>query len=73
MVDGVVEIPFGAHPTSCSPRYGIDLEHLKTYVAAASPEAWQGYRKQYVDVSQDQYLDTVGGAVRVAGIPPTVF
>lgn len=73
LVDGVVEIPFGAHPTACSPRYGIDLEHLKTYVAAASPEAWQAYRKQYVDVSQDQYLETVGGAVRVAGIPPTVF
>jgi glutaconate CoA-transferase subunit A len=35
MVDGVAEIPFGAHPTSCVPAYGMDLKHLKAYSAAA--------------------------------------
>jgi glutaconate CoA-transferase subunit A len=74
LVDGVVEVPFGAHPTSCSPKYGIDLAHLKTYSAAASPEAWAEYRKQYVDIgSHDRYLAAVGGGDRIAAIPPTVF
>ncbi len=74
LVDGVVEAPFGAHPTSCTPKYGIDQAHLNTYVAATTPEAWAAYRKEYVDVdSHERYLTAVGGAERIAQIPPTVF
>ncbi len=73
LVDGVVEMPFGAHPTSCAPRYGIDQEHLKTYVAATTPETWAAYRKQYVDVDDAHYLEAVGGGARVGAIPQTVF
>jgi glutaconate CoA-transferase subunit A len=74
MVDGVIEMPFGAHPTSCPPRYGIDQEHLKTYVGVANPEAWTAYRKQYIDLeSHAQYLDAIGGAQRVGAIPQAVF
>jgi len=72
LVDGVVEIPFGAHPTSCTPKYGIDLEHLKTYTAATGNENWSAYREQYVDVEHDGYLKAVGGSRRIAAIPPTV-
>ena len=35
LVSGVVHAPCGAHPTSCAPNYGFDLEHLKAYSAAA--------------------------------------
>ncbi len=74
MVDGVLEIPFGAHPTSCPPRYGIDQEHLKTYVAATTPETWAAYLRQYIDLdSQVGYLDAVGGAAHIGTIPQTVF
>jgi glutaconate CoA-transferase subunit A len=73
MVDGVVEAPFGAHPTSCSPRYGIDREHLATYAAATNAEQWATYRRRYVDIGHDGYVLSVGGGARVAGIPPTVF
>lgn len=73
MVDGVVEAPFGAHPTACAPRYGIDLEHLKIYAAATSPEGWADYRARYVDVDHQRYVDAAGGAARLAAIPPTVF
>jgi len=74
MVDGVVEAPFGAHPTSCTPRYGIDTEHLQTYTAAAADAAaWDGYRARFVDVDDSAYLAAVGGAQRVESIPPTVF
>ena len=73
-VDGVVEAPFGAHPTSCAPAYGIDADHLRTYAgAAASADAWADYRRRYVDVDDAGYLDAVGGRTRLAGIPPPVF
>ena len=73
MVDAVVEAPFGAHPTACTPKYGIDLDHLKVYGAATTPEAWADYRARFVDVTDEAYLAAVGGADRVAAIPPPIF
>jgi glutaconate CoA-transferase, subunit A len=73
MVDAVVEAPFGAHPTSCTPAYGIDLDHLKTYAGATAPDAWAAYRARFVDVDDAAYLEHVGGAERVASIPPPIF
>jgi glutaconate CoA-transferase subunit A len=74
MVDGVVEAPFGAHPTSCAPSYGIDVEHLKVYAgAAASADAWADYRRKYVDVDDAAYVEAVGGRGRLATIPQAVF
>ncbi len=73
-VDGVIEAPLGAHPTSCSPRYGIDAEHIAAYNASAKdPEAWEAYRKQFLDVSEDAYIAAVGGAERIQSIPQTTF
>jgi glutaconate CoA-transferase subunit A len=73
LVDGVIEAPFGAHPTSCTPKYGIDRDHLNTYTAATDAEKWTAYREQYVDVDHDRYVEAVGGAARIAAIPPTIF
>ena len=74
MVDGVVETPFGAHPTSCAPAYGIDVEHLRVYAGAASgADAWADYRRRYVDVDDAAYVEAVGGRARLATIPPAVF
>jgi glutaconate CoA-transferase subunit A len=73
MVDAVVEAPFGAHPTSCAPGYGIDLEHLKAYSAATTPDTWADYRAKFVDVDSEAYLAAVGGAARVAAIKPPIF
>ncbi len=73
LVDGVVEAPFGAHPTSCTPAYGIDLEHVKAYVAATGAEAWAAYRQRYVDVDHHAYVEAVGGSARVAAIPAPIF
>ncbi len=43
MVDGVVEAPNGAHPTSCDPDYDRDEDFQKVYAASAkSPEALDG-------------------------------
>ncbi|MGH7027603.1 CoA transferase subunit A [Brevundimonas sp.] len=74
LVTSVVEAPFGAHPTSASPDYPLDLEHLKTYIeAAGSPEAWTGYRSGYVDLDPAAYLAAVGGAARVSALPAVVY
>lgn len=74
LVDGVVEAPFGAHPTSCVPAYGIDLEHLERYSAGAKgPEAFAEYRKQFVDVDDRAYVEAVGGGARISALPPPAF
>jgi len=74
VVDGVVEAPFGAHPTSCAPGYGIDVDHLKIYAgAAASADAWADYRRRFVDVDDAAYAEAVGGRARLATIPQAVF
>ena len=71
---GVIETPFGAHPTSCSPRYGIDIDHLKTYAAAAKEaQGWDDYRGRFVDVDDDSYLEAVGGVGKIEAIGDTVF
>lgn len=73
MVDAVVEAPLGAHPTSCTPQYGIDLEHLKAYCAATTPDAWADYRARFVDVDDAAYVAAIGGADRVRAIPAPIF
>ena len=72
LVDAVVEIPLGAHPTSCTPSYGIDLEHLKSY-SAATGDAFAEYRARFVDVEQSAYVAAVGGRERVHGIAAPIF
>lgn len=75
MVTGVVEIPFGAHPSSNVPDYGIDLPHFQAYNASAKSDAgWAEYRAKYVDLdSHDAYLRVVGGAEHLAKLPAPVF
>jgi glutaconate CoA-transferase subunit A len=74
VVTGVVEAPFGAHPTASAPGYGIDVEHLNEYSAAATADSWAAYRRKYVDVADhDAYVAAVGGYGRIASIAPPVF
>jgi len=74
LTDGVIEAPFGAHPTACVPKYGIDVPHLQEYSkSAADADAWSRYREHYVDVDEASYLETVGGPERILGIAAPVF
>lgn len=72
LVDAVIEAPLGAHPTMCTPKYGIDLDHLKTY-AGATGDGWAAYQQQFVDVDHAQYIEAIGGRAKIESIPPTVF
>ncbi|HEY8545162.1 MAG TPA: acyl CoA--acetate/3-ketoacid CoA transferase subunit alpha, partial [Acidimicrobiales bacterium] len=63
MVDGVVEAPNGAHFTSCAPDYGRDEEFQRAYAAsAASPEAWDAFRAEWLDLSEADYQRKVAAS-----------
>ena len=73
-ITGIVEAPFGAHPTSAAPDYQLDLAHLKTYVeSAAAPDAWAAYRASYIDVPASAYADAVGGEAAIRAQPRPVY
>jgi len=68
---GVVHIPGGAHPTSCSPLYGFDVPHFKDYVATAGEGGFEQYRDKYLGSSEQAYQQNVGGldAIRRIALP----
>ena len=60
MVAGVVEAPNGAHFTSCAPDYGRDEGFQREYAAAAKdPQAWELFRKTYLDGDEQDYQRAV--------------
>ena len=65
MVDAVVEVPYGAHPTSFFPNYGYDSRfHLEWTGVARDGERAAAFLDRYVQTpsTQEDYLDMVGGA-----------
>lgn len=57
-VQAVVNIPFGAHPTSCFPTYTFDPHHIQDYMKTPFNEYKQRFirGKSYAD-----YLEEAGG------------
>ncbi|QIL80352.1 CoA transferase subunit A [Diaphorobacter sp. HDW4A] len=71
---GVVHLPCGAHPTSCGPAYGFDTKHFKEYATGAKEESgWSDYVAKYVNCTEQEYLDKVGGADAIKRLPLPVF
>ena len=69
MVDAVVEVPWGAHPTSFNPLYGYDSAlHLAWVAAARSDDGVAAFLDGYVYGPDDHeaYLAAVGGDDRMA-------
>lgn len=63
IVDAVVEVPYGAHPTSWFPDYGYDGRMHEEYVAASTdPTATQAWLHDHVvaPASQAEYLAAAG-------------
>ncbi len=64
LVSHVVELPFGAHPTSLYREYDYDADEIRRYVEAAKkPDSWKTYLDKYVYGVKDhwEYLELVGG------------
>jgi glutaconate CoA-transferase subunit A len=62
LVDAIVQIPFGCHPTSSHMCYSYDEEHLLEYMKACK-DNFNGYLERYVygPKDQDEYLEVIGG------------
>ena len=70
-IDGVIEAPYGAHPTSCFPDYGVDRVKLGEYTSAsATSDSADAYIDKYIRNidSQVSYIDLMGGAARLSQI-----
>jgi len=65
----VAEAPFGAHPSSCYPRYAYDRDHLREYVSAAQAGGadLDKYLATFVAGSEESYRAAVG-AGRLAAL-----
>src|SRR5438067_95342 len=60
MVDGVVERAGAAHFTECPPDYRRDEAFQREYAAsAASSEAWDAFRGEWLDMSEEDYQKKV--------------
>ncbi len=60
--DGVIELPHGAHFTSCEPDYGRDESFQTQYaVAAKDAEAWREFHSRYLQTEDHAaYRKAVG-------------
>lgn len=64
IVDAVVEVPYGAHPTSFFPNYGYDSDfHWQWTKVSRDPERAAAFLDRYVrtPATQDAYLQAIGG------------
>jgi glutaconate CoA-transferase subunit A len=70
-VTAISEVPYGAHPTSCYPRYAYDREHTACYYQAAKyseDRFFEDYLNPFVFGCKDNdtYLEAIGGKARLA-------
>ncbi|MFW6092591.1 MAG: CoA transferase subunit A [Pseudomonadota bacterium] len=73
LVSGVAPASLGAHPTSCGPDYGMDVDHMNTYNAAAKG-GWPEYFERHVAGKRhEDYVAQVGGAEAIRALPLPVF
>lgn len=73
-VDGVVKVPWGAHPTACYPDYIADQAHLAAYQAAArdTDRFAAEYLQPYVLGPADpaDYVEALGGRQALSRLQP---
>lgn len=69
MTTGVIEVPGGAHPSSCAPEYGFDIPHFKAYNASAKEGGFAAYRDEFLSGSEADYQAKVGGIEAIREIP----
>ena len=63
IVDAVVHMPYGSHPTACRGYYDYDDDHLKHYGEVSDDDdSFREYLEQYVTgpSSHENYLERIG-------------
>lgn len=70
----VIPMAGGAHPSSCTPLYGYDAAHFKEYNASVKEEGgWKAYVEKYVNCSEAEYIEKVGGLEALKKLPLPVY
>jgi glutaconate CoA-transferase subunit A len=66
LVDAVVHMPYGCHPTASHMFYSYDEEHLAEYIKA-SKENFGAYLDRYVygPADHDEYIGLIGGEAKL--------
>ncbi len=60
---GVIEVPWGAHPTIMAPAYRLDVGAMQVYLQQARNEkGWAEYQEQCIDPPHEAYIAAQGGA-----------
>ncbi len=71
---GVIPMAGGAHPTSCTPLYGIDVPHFKEYNGSVKEEGgWDAYVNNYINCTEAEYIEKVGGLEAITKLPLPVY
>jgi glutaconate CoA-transferase subunit A len=71
---GVVHIPGGAHPTSCTPLYGFDVPHFNEYNASPKNGGFASYFDKYIaNKTEQEYQDAVGGLEKIRTLSLPVY
>jgi glutaconate CoA-transferase subunit A len=71
---GVIPMAGGAHPTSCTPLYGIDVSHFKEYNGSVKEDGgWQGYVDKYINCTEAEYIEKVGGLDVIKKLPLPIY
>ncbi len=68
LIDAIVRVPYGAHPTACRLFYDYDAKHLNMYKSiAGDDEKFRRYLDEWVFGVKDHngYLNKVGGETLV--------
>jgi len=73
LTTGVIHIPGGAHPTSCTPLYGFDVPHFKEYTGFAKEGGFEAYVEKYIGKTEEEYQVAVGGLDAIKNIPTPVY
>lgn len=74
LVDIVVEVPFGAHPTAMFRFYNFDIDHLKySYEQSKDPSKLQEYLNKFVyGLDYSEYLKRIGGDDKIGQLKSNV-
>ncbi|MGJ8686094.1 MAG: CoA transferase subunit A [Spongiibacteraceae bacterium] len=74
LTTAVAVVPGGAHPSSCTPRYGFDIPHFKEYNASAKEGGFSAYFEKFIkDGSEEDYQTKVGGLDAIRALPQPVY
>lgn len=74
LTTGVVHMPGGAHPSSCTPLYGFDVKHFKEYNGFAKEGGFEAYAEKYIlGKTEEQYQELHGGLDAIKATPLPVY